>query len=141
MYGSITERPDQLRQRVIATADDSLLWLTKLFEVATDLKTAEEADEEGVLANLPDPNIGMLTRIFEENTPEGMTVMVSHVVTEVDTLVRPAVHDKWTSQEPSMKGVKRELRPFSSGTLSRSRVNRWNQRGVTSSSIIEQDVR
>lgn len=109
VYGSIAERLDQLRQRIIATADDSLMWLTKLFEVATDLKTAEEADEGGVLADLPDPNIGMLTRIFEENTPAGMTVMVSQIVSEIDTLVRHAVHERWTSKESSMKAVKREL--------------------------------
>lgn len=109
VYGSIAERLDQLRQRVIATADDSVVWLTKLFEVATDLRTAEEADGEGVLADLPDPNIGMLTRIFEENTPAGMTVMVGQIVSEIDTLVRHAVHDKWTSKESSMKAVKREL--------------------------------
>ncbi|SDK36589.1 type I restriction enzyme, R subunit [Cryobacterium psychrotolerans] len=109
VYGSIAERLDQLRQRVIATAEDSVVWLTRLFEVANDLKTAEEADGDGVLADLPDPNIGMLTRIFEENTPEGMTVMVGQIVAEIDTLVRHAVHEKWTSKESSMKAVKREL--------------------------------
>ena len=109
VYGSIAERLDQLRQRVIATADDSVVWLTKLFEVATDLRSAEEAEDEGVFADLPDANVGMLTRIFEENTPEGMTVMVSQIVEEVDRLVRHAVHEKWTSKESSMKAVKREL--------------------------------
>jgi type I restriction enzyme R subunit len=108
-YGSIAERLDQLRQKVIETADDSIAWLTKLFEVATDLKTTEEADEEGVLVDLPDPNIGMLTRIFEENTPTGMTVMVSQIVADVDQLVRHAAHEGWASREGSMKAVKREL--------------------------------
>lgn len=108
-YSSIAERLDQLRQRVIATAEDSVLWLTKLFEVATDLKTAESADEEGILADLPDPNIGMLTRIFEEHTPAGMTVMVSQIVAEIDQLVSHAVHPQWTSKEGSMKAVKRQL--------------------------------
>ncbi|WP_341976437.1 HsdR family type I site-specific deoxyribonuclease [Microbacterium sp. LWO13-1.2] len=108
-YSSIAERLDQLRQRVISDADDSIAWLTKLFEVAADLKTAEEADEDGVLVDLPDPNVGMLTRIFEEHTPDGMTVMVSQIAAEVDALVRHAVHEKWTTKESSMKAVKREL--------------------------------
>lgn len=51
----------------------------------------------------------MLTRIFEENTPAGMTVMIGQIVSEIDTLVRHAVHEKWTSKESSMKAVKREL--------------------------------
>ncbi|QYG10871.1 type I restriction endonuclease subunit R [Microbacterium sp. PAMC22086] len=109
VYSSIAERLDQLRQRVISDADDSILWLTRLFEVATDLKTAEDADEEGVLADLPDPNVGMLTRIFEEHKPAGMTVMVSQIAAEVDALVRHAVHEKWTTKESSMKAVKRQL--------------------------------
>ncbi|QAY61867.1 type I restriction endonuclease subunit R [Microbacterium protaetiae] len=108
-YRSIAERLDQLRQRVIADADDSVAWLTNLFEVATDLKTAEDADEQGVLADLPDPNVGMLTRIFEEHTPAGMTVMVSQIAKEVDELVSHAVHPQWTSKESSMKAVKRQL--------------------------------
>lgn len=40
-YSSIAERLDQLRQKVIATAEDSIDFLTTLFEVATDLKTTE----------------------------------------------------------------------------------------------------
>ncbi|RUQ98187.1 type I restriction endonuclease subunit R [Labedella endophytica] len=108
-YSSIAERLDQLRQRVISDADDSIAWLTKLFEVATDLKAAEAADDDGVLDDLPNPQVGMLTRIFEEHTPAGMTVMVSQIATEVDTLVRHAVHERWTTKESSMKAVKREL--------------------------------
>jgi len=108
-YSSIAERLDQLRQKVISDADDSIAWLRKLFEVAADLKTAEGADEYGVLADLPDPNIGMLTRIFEEHTPDGMTVMVSQIAADVDALVRHAVHERWTTKESSMKAVKREL--------------------------------
>lgn len=108
-YGSIAERLDQLRQRVISDAEDSVAWLVKLFSVATDLKTVEDSDEEGVLADLPDPNVGMLTRIFEEHKPAGMVVMVSQIAKEVDQLVSHAVHPQWTTKESSMKAVKREL--------------------------------
>ncbi|CAN7172626.1 HsdR family type I site-specific deoxyribonuclease [Microbacterium maritypicum] len=108
-YSSIAERLDQLRQRVISDADDSVAWLVKLFSVATDLKTVEDAEEEGVLADLPAPNVGMLTRIFDEHKPAGMTVMVSQIAKEVDHLVSHAVHPQWTSKESSMKAVKREL--------------------------------
>ena len=51
----------------------------------------------------------MLTRIFEEHKPAGMTVMVSQVAAEVDALVRHAAHEKWTTRESSIKAVKREL--------------------------------
>ena len=110
VYGSIAERLDQLRQRVIETANDSITWLTKLFEVATELKTTEEAEEEGILVDLPDPHVGMLTRIFEENTPNGMTVLVSQVVAEVDSLVRHATFAGWATRDDSQREVKRKLR-------------------------------
>ncbi|WP_336649100.1 type I restriction endonuclease subunit R [Microbacterium sp. MMO-10] len=109
VYKSIADRLDQLREQMIASADDSIAWLTKLFEVGTDLKTLEEAEESGVLADLPDPNVGMLTRIFEEHKPTGMTVMVSQIAAEVDKLVSQAVHPQWTTKDSSMKAVKREL--------------------------------
>lgn len=51
-YNSIAEPLDQLRQRVISDTDDSIARLTRLSEVAADLKTAEEAEDEGVLADL-----------------------------------------------------------------------------------------
>jgi type I restriction enzyme R subunit len=108
-YRSIAERLDQLREQMITNADDSIAWLVKLFNVGTDLKTVEDADSEGVLADLPDPNVGMLTRIFEEHKPAGMTVLVSQIAKEVDHLVSHAVHPQWTSKENSMKAVKREL--------------------------------
>lgn len=108
-YKSIAERLEQLREQMITNADDSIAWLTKLFEVGTDLKTVEDADEAGVLADFPDPNVGMLTRIFEEHKPAGMTVMVSQIAKEVDQLVSHAVHPQWTTKESSMKAVKREL--------------------------------
>ncbi|MFM9587439.1 hypothetical protein, partial [Streptomyces caniscabiei] len=63
-YSSIAERLDQLRQRVIATAEDSIDFLTAIFGVATDLKATEAEDDGIVLDDLPDPKIGMLTRIF-----------------------------------------------------------------------------
>ncbi|WP_292834916.1 CocE/NonD family hydrolase [Microbacterium sp.] len=105
-YSSIAERLDQLRQRVIATAEDSIDFLTTLFGVATDLKTTEREDEDGgVLTDLPDPRVGMLTRIFEEHKPDGMIVLVSQVVTEVDALVRHIDNPHWTSKEASKKGA------------------------------------
>jgi len=109
-YSSIAERLDQLRQRVIATAEDSIDYLTTLFGVATDLKITEIEAEGGVLEELADLNVGMLTRIFEEHRPEGMTVLVSQVVTEVDALVKHAVHPNWASKDASKKEIRRQLR-------------------------------
>lgn len=109
-YSSIAERLDQLRQKVIATAEDSIDFLTNLFGVATDLKATETEDDGGVLADLPDPNVGMLTRIFEEHKPEGMTVLVGQVVTEVDALVKQGVHPHWATKEASKKRIRQSLR-------------------------------
>jgi type I restriction enzyme R subunit len=109
-YSSIAERLDQLRQRVIATAEDSIEFLATLFGVANDLKATEVDEDGGVLSDLPDPNIGMLTRIFEEHRPEGMTVLVSQVVAEVDALVKQAVHLNWASKDASKKAIRRQLR-------------------------------
>jgi type I restriction enzyme R subunit len=109
-YSSIAERLDQLRQRVIATAEDSIEFLATLFDVANDLKATEVDEDGGVLTDLPDPNIGMLTRIFEEHRPEGMTVLVSQVVAEVDALVKQAAHLNWASKDASKKAIRRQLR-------------------------------
>lgn len=109
-YSSIAERLEQLRQKVIATAEDSIDFLTNLFGVATDLKATETEDDGGVLVDLPDPNVGMLTRIFEEHKPEGMTVLVGQVVTEVDALVKQGVHPHWTTKEASKKRIRQSLR-------------------------------
>lgn len=109
-YRSIAERLEQLRQRVIATAEDSIDFLTTLFGVATDLTDAESGADDGILADLPDPHVGMLTRIFEEHKPAGMTALVSDVVAEVDELVRHAVHPNWSSQEGSQREIRRQLR-------------------------------
>lgn len=109
-YSSIAERLDQLRRRVIATAEDSIEFLTALFGVANDLKATETDDGGGVLADLPDPNIGMLTRIFEEHRPAGMTVLVSQIVAEVDYLVKQAVHPNWVTKGASKKAIRRQLR-------------------------------
>lgn len=110
VYRSIAERLEQLRQQEITRAEDSIAWLTKLFEVATDLKTAEDAEEAGVLEDLPNPHVGVLTRIFAENSPTGLTVLIEQVVGEVDRLVRHATFDGWASRDDSQREVKRQLR-------------------------------
>ncbi len=109
-YSSIAERLDQLRQRVIATAEDSIDFLTTLFGVATDLKATEKEDQGGVLDDLPDPRLGMLTRIFEEHKPAGMTVLVGQVVADVDGIVSHIDNPHWTSKEASKKKVRQGLR-------------------------------
>ncbi|GAA1733434.1 hypothetical protein [Microbacterium paludicola] len=110
IYQSIAERLERLRAAEIERAEDSIAWLTKLFDVATDLTAVERAEETGEPVDLADPRIGMLTRIFEENTPAGATVLIADVVAEVDELVRQATFDGWASREDSQRAVKRELR-------------------------------
>jgi len=39
-----------------------------------------------------------------------MTVLVSQVVTEVDALVKQAVHPNWASKDASKKEIRRQLR-------------------------------
>ena len=85
-------------------------FLTTLFGVATDLKTTETEDDGGVLEDLPDPRLGMLTRIFEEHKPAGMTVLVSQVVAEVDGFVSHIDNPHWTSKEASKKKIRQSLR-------------------------------
>lgn len=110
VYRTIAERLERLREIEILRAQDSIDWLTRLFEVATDLKDVEEQDDAGLLVELPDPHIGMLTRIFEENTPPGMTVMIADFVAQADKLVHEAAFDRWAEKEDSQREVKKALR-------------------------------
>lgn len=109
-YRSIADRLDRLRERVIERSEDSIDWLTEAFEVAAELKEAEEADDAGLLEDLPDPRIGTLTRIFNEHRPVGKTVLIEEVVQEVDRLVRHTTFEGWASREDSQQEVRKQLR-------------------------------
>lgn len=110
VYRSIAERLEKLAQQEIQRAEDSVEWLTTVFELGAELKTVEEADDAGLLENLPDSRIGVLEWIFEENTPHGQTVLVRQVVIEVDKLVRDiATFPEWASKEESKKDLKKAL--------------------------------
>lgn len=113
VYRSLAERLDQLRERTLTAAQQSIDWLREAFTLARDVTAAEKAEEvSGVdgLDLLPDPNVGALTQIFNEYAPAGMPALIGTVVNEVDTIVKEVRYDGWASTKEGDKLVRRELR-------------------------------
>ncbi|MFX0538581.1 type I restriction endonuclease subunit R [Ornithinimicrobium sp. Y1847] len=113
VYRSLAERLDKLRQQTIAAAQQSIEWLRRAFELATDLTAAERAEEaagEHGLDLLPDPHIGALTQIFREYAPADAPALVERVVTEIDEIVREVRYDGWAATQEGDRIVRREVR-------------------------------
>lgn len=109
MYKALAERLEQLRQAQLAKAEDSIEFLREIFTVARDLKAAENADDSGDLALLPDPRVGALTQIFQEYKPAGASIIIADVVHAVDRIVTEVGFDGWVNTETE-KDVRLALR-------------------------------
>lgn len=115
VYQSLAERLENLRQRTIAEAQQSIEWLREAFTLAKDVTAAEKAeDEAGVegLNLLPDPNVFALTQIFLEYSTPDMPVMIERVVEEVDSIVKEvtAGNAGWASTQKGDMAVRKEVR-------------------------------
>jgi type I restriction enzyme R subunit len=109
VYKALAERLEQLRQAQLAKAEDSIEFLREIFTVARDLKAAENADDSGDLALLPDPRVGALTQIFQEYKPAGASIIIADVVHAVDRIVTEVGFDGWVNTETE-KDVRLALR-------------------------------
>jgi type I restriction enzyme R subunit len=112
IYRSLAERLDKLRTSELSRAEGSIEFLRELFTVAKDFVDAEHAEDEAGtegLDLLPSPNVGALTRIFEEYKPQNPPAMVGDIVAEVDRIARTVAYDGWTSKEDGRKLVRRSL--------------------------------
>ncbi len=112
MWRSLSERLEMLRLSRIESAKESVDFLKRLLELATDLVEAEKADDEGRLSEIKvvDPRIGALTQIFEEYRPEGVPVVIETVVGKIDDLVGPIRASGWQTSHPGDRLVRQELR-------------------------------
>lgn len=113
IYQSFAERLDRLREKTIAAAQQSIDWLKEAFDLARDLTTAENTeDEQGQqgLELLPDPHVGALTQIFKEYAPADSPTLVERVVSNVDLIVKEVRYDGWATTSEGDRKVRREMR-------------------------------
>ncbi len=110
VYKSLAERLDNLRERTLAAAQQSIDWLRDAFQLATDLTVAEEADAAGTLDLLPDPRVGALTQIFREFAPGDAPVMIERVVLDVDAIVKQVSYEGWADTNEGDRLVRKEVR-------------------------------
>ena len=111
-WRSLSERLEDLRQSKVETAEQSVEFLKKLMELASDLVRVEKAeaedriDEERVL----DPRKGALTEIFQAYSPADSPEVVERVVDEVDELVLPVRGTGWQTSHPGDRKIRMDLR-------------------------------
>ncbi len=112
VWRSLAERLEMLRKNRVENAAASVEFLKQLLELAKDLVAAEHADDEGRLDEIVviDPRKGALTQIFEDYQPEGVPVVIEHVVEQVDDLVTPVRNTGWQASHPGDRAVRLELR-------------------------------
>lgn len=112
-YLALSERLERLRSRQLTQAAASVQFLQEILELAQQVVTVERADDEGRLDEidlLPDPNVGALTQILREYAPADTPVIIEHVVTDVDTIVRQVRFTGWNQTQSGDRMVRRELR-------------------------------
>lgn len=114
-FKSLADRLERLREQTIASAEQSIVWLSDLFDVARDLAAAERAEDQdgwNGLDLLPDPNVGALTQIFREYAPNDAPIMVEKVVKKVDAIVKEVVagNEGWAVTQKGDRAVRRALR-------------------------------
>lgn len=113
VWVSLAERLDQLRERTLSQAQDSLDFLRDLFKAAKDLHAAEKVEDENGrdgLDLLPDPRIGALTQIFNEYAPKDTPVIVGRVVKDIDDIVKEVRYDGWKATQQGDRLVRTEIR-------------------------------
>jgi type I restriction enzyme R subunit len=96
----------------VTGAKDSVAFLKRLLDLARQLVEAERAEADGRLDQFQvlDPDKGALTQILEEYAPPGVPLIVSKVVEDIDTLVRPIRGTHWQESQPGDREVRRQLR-------------------------------
>lgn len=113
VYRSLAERLDQLREKTLAAAEQSIEWLREAFGLAKDLTAAEQSEDSAGTAGLdllPDPNVGALTQIFNEYAPDNTPEMIGRVVTEIDQIVKEVRYDGWAATQKGDRLVRQEIR-------------------------------
>ncbi len=108
----LSERLETLRQHSLETAETSIQFLKTLLEIAKDFIQAEKTEQSGTLRDgqILDPNKGALIQIFMEYAPSNTTLIIEHIVDQIDALVQPVKGTKWQAIQPGDREVRRQLR-------------------------------
>ena len=111
-WRSLSERLEDLRRSRVETAEESVEFLKRLMELATDVVRVEKADDENRMdeERVLDPRRGALTQIFNEFAPSDSPEVVEQVVDDVDELVAPVRGTAWQTSHPGDRRVRVELR-------------------------------
>src|SRR5665811_194320 len=109
VWRALSERLEELRLAHVTGAKDSVAFLQRLLDLARQLVEAERAEADGRLDTFQvlDPDKGALTQILREYAPPGVPVIISKVVEEIDTLVRPIRGQRWQESQPNDREVRR----------------------------------
>ncbi len=114
VFAGLSERLERLRDRHVATAEESQQFLQDLLDLTRNVMEASKAAREGTLDEdadaILDPRIGALTQVFEEYAPKGTPVIVGNVVRDIDTLVKNFAFDGWADSLQASRELKVELR-------------------------------
>ncbi|MBB1043281.1 HsdR family type I site-specific deoxyribonuclease [Dietzia sp. DQ11-44] len=113
LYKDLSEQLERLHKQAVNSAEDSLLFLKQALEVAQRATKIDRLVDEGKIdeaERILDPNIGALTQIVEECKPEGASVVIEDVVTEIDRIVRDSAYSGWATDQAGDREVRKQLR-------------------------------
>ena len=107
MFVELGQRLNQLREKYADIQQSSLDFLRELLEPASDTVAAEQAVNE-----IPREVQGKaaLTELFQALKTEGTPVIVDHIVTRTDEVVRAVRFDGWQATIRGDQEVRRALR-------------------------------
>ncbi|OBC02694.1 hypothetical protein A5785_02460 [Gordonia sp. 852002-50395_SCH5434458] len=113
LYKDLSEQLERLHKMSLESAEDSLKFLKQALELAQRATRIDRLVDEGKIAEaerLLDPNIGALTQIVEECKPEGASVVIEDVVTDIDRIVRESAYSGWAEDQGGDREVRKQLR-------------------------------
>ncbi len=114
VWVKLSKRLEALRRAKLQQAEESVEFLKNLLEIARQVLEAEKAEDDGTLDDydsvLPDPNIGALTKIFEEYAPDATPEIIERVVHDIDAIVEQVRFSGWQTSQPGDRKVRQEIR-------------------------------
>ena len=113
LYKDLSEQLERLHQQAVNSAEESLQFLKQALELAQRVTKIDRLVDEGKIdeaERILDPNIGALTQIVEECKPEGVSVVIDDVVTEIDRIVRQTAYSGWAADQSGDREVRKQLR-------------------------------
>lgn len=113
LYKDLSEQIERLHEQAVNSAADSLEFLKQALDLAQRVTKIDRLVDEGKIAEaerILDPNIGALTQIVEECKPDGASVVIEDVVTDIDRIVRESAYSGWAEDQGGDREVRKQLR-------------------------------